>query len=71
MFQKPDKKYGFVGYCLLISIKECVKILHIQSKFGNWEEFNGNRRTAHSALHTSITSKRMQRIDACKFLICR
>ena len=34
MFQKPDKKYGFVGYCLLISMKECVKILHIQSKFG-------------------------------------
>ena len=34
MFQKPDKKYGFVGYCLIISIKECVKILHIQSKFG-------------------------------------
>ena len=34
MFQKLDKKYGFVGYCLIISIKECVKILHIQSKFG-------------------------------------
>ena len=48
------KNIDFVEYCVIIFIKEYVKMLYIQSKF--WKN-NSNGRTAHGALDASITRR--------------
>ena len=55
---KSHKNMTFVGYCLIISMKEYVKLLHVQSKF--WKNLMVPV-TARGVLDASIRSKRKQR----------
>ena len=53
------KNMAFVGYCRIISIKEGVKMFHIESKFLKNLMIMEELQVVHS--DTSITSKRNQK----------